>query len=186
MAKDNLWILATGAAYILGVATGILLVKEHIRDKYRKLADEEVESVKEAFTRNLKRVKAEQEQTVAQAEKRAEDAANLNLKNIQHYERLLREKGYVADDEPESAVYIHPDEFGEIDGYSASTITFYEKSGVFTDEMNQPIDDEEWEDMLGCGVAKHFDEYESDRVCIRNDKRRSYYEVLLDEGEYEP
>lgn len=182
MAKNGLWLLATGAAYILGVATGILLVKEY----YRKREETNVESVKEAFNEKLERAKAEQEQTVAQAEKRANDATEMNLKNIQHYERILREKGYVADDEPESAVYIHPDEFGEIDSYSASTITFYEKSGVFADEMNQPLDDEEWESMLGCGVTKHFGEYESDRVCVRNDERQSYYEVLLDEEEYEP
>ena len=182
MAKNGLWLLATGAAYILGVATGILLVKEHIRDKYRKLADEEVESVKEAFNKKLERAKAE----LKHAEEKAEVISETNLRNISHYEKLLREKGYAADDKPESAVYIHPDEFGEIDGYSASTITFYEKSGVFADEMNQPLDDEEWESMLGCGIAKHFDEYESDRVCVRNDERQSYYEVLLDEGEYEP
>lgn len=182
MAKDNLWLLATGAAYILGVATGILLVEEYMRRKYRELADEEVESVKEAFNRQ----KAEQEQATKQAEERAEEAVTQNLKNIQHYERLLREKGYVPDEKPEAAVYIHPDEFGEIEDYNVSTITFYENSGIFVDEANQPLDDEEWEDMLGCGVAKQFGKYEDDRVCVRNDERQTYYEVLLDEGEYEP
>ena len=177
MIKDKLWLLATSTAYILGIATGILIAKEH----YRKLANEEIDSVKAAFDRQMERAKAGQEQ----AEQCAKEAVDTNLKNIQHYECLLREKGYVPDEKPEAAVYIHPDEFGEIDDYNVSTIIFYEKSGVFADEMNQPIDDEEWEGMLGCGVVKHFDEYESDRVCVRNDETRTYYEVLLDEGEYE-
>ena len=178
-----LWMAATATAYILGIATGILLVKERMARKYRKLADAEVESVKEAFNHKAEQTETEWKEEVKKAAARREEEA----KRINEIYKNLLETHKYAPEEEEDAVYISPDEYGDEPDYESATVIFYEASGVFVeDDTGIPLDDEEWESMLGCGVAKQFGKYEDDRVCVRNDKRKKYYEVLLEEGEYEP
>ena len=176
-----LWTVVTATAYILGIATGILVVEERMARKYRKLADAEVESVKDAFNLKVKQMEAEHKEEIKKASVRREEEAE-RINTI--YKNILETHKY-APEEPTDAVYISPDEYGDEPDYESATVIYYEASGVFVeDSTGIPLDDEEWESMLGYGVAKQFGEYEEDRVCVRNDKRRKYYEVLLDEGEY--
>lgn len=176
MSKNALWIAATGLAYILGAATAVLVMRERIDRKYRKIADEEIESVKEAFRRKEEALKAELERNAAMndEDRKKPDAV---------YSDLIANKLKSSEDTGD-AVYIRPDEFGDNEDYDVITITYYESNFVFTDDMDEPIPDGEWEDMLGPNVAKHLGDYEPDRVCVRNDKRRAYYEVLLEKGEF--
>ena len=53
MSKNALWIAATGLAYILGAATAVLVMRERLDRKYKKIADEEIESVKEADRKSV-------------------------------------------------------------------------------------------------------------------------------------
>lgn len=178
MAKNALWIAAAGLAYILGAATAILVMRDRIDQRYKKIADEEIESVKEAFRRKEEVMKAELEQNAAMNE---EDRKKLDAV----YSDLIAKKPKSSEGEDtEDAVYIPPDEFGDNEEYEVATITYYESDFVFTDFMDEPIPDGEWERMIGPNVAKHFGDYETDRVCVRNDKTRTYYEVIREEGEF--
>lgn len=180
MSKGNpLWLAATATAYILGVATGILAVRLRMERKYRKIADEEVESVKEAFRRK-------------EAESKADRMSEENKRKLNEvYSALIAERKYAQRDEPEDAVVISTEEYGMDGGhpdYECRTITYYEGNGVFVDDLTETVlSDEEWESMLGCGVVKHFGENEDDEdaVYIRNDARRAYYEVIRNEEAYE-
>lgn len=185
MSKNALWLAAMAAAYILGSATGILVTKDRMERKYRKRADEEVKSVKEAFERRRKEEEAERERSMEHD--KAEFKPSTEVPD-EVYEQLLREHRY-APDEKEDAVVITREEFGGVPrhGYETHTIVYFEQNGVFVDDdTGEPLPDEEWESMIGCGVVKHFGEIpdDPDTVYIRNDARQSYYEVIRDERAY--
>lgn len=169
MSKNALTYAATITAYILGIATGILAVKNYVERQCKKRSEEEIQSVKDAFEEQLKK----------RTERSAEESEKIN----EIYSKLLEQTRYKAQ-EP-SPVVIPPEKFGDNPDYDTYAITYYEVGGVFTDEDDQPLDDTEVMEALGVQILRHFGEYD-DRICVRNDNRHAYYEVLLDEGEYQP
>ena len=75
---------------------------------------------------------------------------------------------------------ISPDEFDELDGYTAISLTYF-ADGVLSDENGIVIDDVE--EIVGDGL-NHFGEYDEDAVYVRNDAKRCDYEILKDERKY--
>lgn len=75
---------------------------------------------------------------------------------------------------------ISPDEFDELDGYTAISLTYF-ADGVLSDENGVIIDDVE--EIVGDGL-NHFGEYDEDAVYVRNDAKRCDYEILKDERKY--
>jgi hypothetical protein len=75
---------------------------------------------------------------------------------------------------------ISPDEFDEIDGYMAISLTYY-SDDILADENGVIVDDKE--EIVG-DALQHFGEYEDDAVFVRNDAKRCDYEILRDEGTY--
>lgn len=179
MSKNALTFAATITAYILGIATGILVVKDRMERKYKKRSEDEIKSVKDAFEERLKK----------RTERSEEESAKIN----EIYTRLLEQARYKPKEEEAEtgsmgAVVIPPDEFEEDTSYVTQIVVYYQGSGVFVNEDDDAIPEKEWEKLLGCEVASRFGENEDapDAVYIRNDKLRAYYEVLLEEGEYSP
>lgn len=162
----NLLIFAAGAV-IGSVATW-----KFTKDKYKAIADEEIESVKEMFA---KRKKKEDFET---PEPKFSDADLKKLKQTittngyRNYSNIAKEvepimtKPYV----------ILPEEFGEAD-YPTESLTYY-ADGILTDDRNNIIEDVER--MVGTESLNHFGEYEDDSVFVRNDELRTDYEILLD------
>ena len=48
--------------------------------------------------------------------------------------------------------------------------------------MDEPVEDVD--DVVGIESLDHFGEWEDDSVFVRNDKYKTYYEILLDERKY--
>lgn len=71
-------------------------------------------------------------------------------------------------------VIINPDEYGDDETYAQISL-YYTTDGVLIDENNEVFEDLE---ALCSDFEEHFDEYEADSVCMRNDRLRCYYEVL--------
>lgn len=166
MDKNALWFAATATAFLLGATAAVLIMKDRVEKKYRKIADEEIESVKKAFERS---------------EKAKEEATDKPSHDI------LEAVVASPDDELDGDIHvISPAEFNEAEreDYGVYAVTYYAGNGVFTDDNDDPLDDEEWEAMVGADIVKRFGEFESDRVCIRNDAKRAYYEVLYDDGSF--
>ena len=70
---------------------------------------------------------------------------------------------------------ISPDEFGEKDDYDTITLMYYEDD-ILADDNEDKIDDVDG--IIGYDSLSHFGEYEDDAVYVRNDARRTDYEVL--------
>ena len=158
-------------AFTLGAAVGAVVSQRYFKAKYEQIAQEEIDSVKEVYSRKyepkLKGVTDELHETDHE-----EDYKNL----VMNYTSKRKEELKV--NEP---YVITPDEFGEVDSYDTVSLTYY-ADGVLTDERNEPIDDVD--DIVGTDSLTHFGEYEDDSVFVRNNNMQTDFEILFDSRNY--
>ena len=162
--------LAIGAT--VGAVTSWLLLKR----TYEQITREEIDSVKEVYSRKY---------SIPQDNDEDGDSDIL----INEYHDIASD--YISNEEkggPEPmdntrVCVIPPEELGEIREYDVITLTYYENSDILTDDMNEVIENRK--EVIGEDSLEYFGVYEDDSVCVRNDDRKCYYEILMDMGEYE-
>lgn len=177
--------------FAAGAAIGSAVTWKVVKTKYERIAQEEIDSVKERFS-----MKFEPKDEPVEAE---EDTAEVKptpkpyeKPDLFEYAKILSKEGYTEYSEStveekggsNSATrpyLISPMEFGEMDGYESISLCWYE-DGVLADDQGIVI--EEVDELIGLDNLKRFGEYEDHAVHIRNDERREDYEVLLSLKEY--
>ena len=179
--------------FVAGAAIGSFATWKLIEKKYKDLADEEIESVKEMFKNRKQRItKDEVKETV-------EKVINKWKEPKETVEDIVTAEGYYTeeeeteeDDESNYTVdvdpgveviapyVITPEQFGEYNEYGTKTLTYY-ADDVLTDEIDNPITSEEMETMIGPDALDHFGEYEDDSVYIRDEMNEMDYEILKSE-----
>ena len=179
--------------FVAGAAIGSVVTWKLIEKKYKDLADEEIESVKETFKNRKQRItKDEVKETV-------EKVINKWKEPKETVEDIVTAEGYYTeeeeteeDDESNYTVdvdpgveviapyVITPEQFGEYNEYGTKTLTYY-ADDVLTDEIDNPITSEEMETMIGPDALDHFGEYEDDSVYIRDEMNEMDYEILKSE-----
>ena len=173
-------------AFAAGAAAGSITTWFLVKSKYEQIAQEEIDSVKEAFSKKATPVETENN-AAAKAEPKEEKPG------IMEYAALLRERGYIkntssTENEKEREAFmekpyiISPEEFGEFDDYEKISLTYYSKDEILTDENDEIVDDVD--DIVGIEALNHFGEYEEDSVFVRNDRLKCDYEILLDLDSY--
>ncbi len=178
----NLFIFTAGAA------TGAVVTLKLVKDKYAQIAQEEIDSVKEVFS---KREKEDSKQEVETEESPDEEGRLLwGEEDLQEAEEVAASCGYFnysglektkpKEDKIEPYV-IEPEEYGEKDGYEAVTLYCFE-CGTLTNHLNEPVDDVE--NLVGKDFREHIGDYEDDCVHIRNDELKIDYEILQDMRRY--
>lgn len=195
---------STGFAFVAGLTIGAAGAWYYLKDKYAKLAEEEIASVKAAYAKREKPTTEEKaghfpqnctdrplanikdsEQTL-EAVSLVNAAKNMDKGSITEYTQRLQEAGYkdysrTIDEKPsgtpgEVPYVISPDEFGELEDYTKVSLTYF-ADGVLADECGEIVDDVE--EIIGDGLD-HFGEYEDDSVFVRSDAKRCDYEILKD------
>lgn len=178
-------------AFALGAAVGTAASWRILKVKYEQIAQEEIDSVKgyysEKYAQNIRN-----EET--QTEEEANSANNVESeldKKYSDYSTVLDENRYsrasynvekkMTGIPGEVPYVIAPEEFGELDGYSTISITYYADQ-VLADDADHIINDVE--DTVGFDSLTHFGEYEDDSVFVRNDRRKCDYEILLSQRKY--
>lgn len=174
-------IFATGA--VVGAAASWYFAKT----KYERIAQEEIDSVKEVFS---KRAVSEEETECNDISSKDEEvdmmeyAKELDREGYTDYSNLddsvTIEKKDMGDPDAEPYV-IPPDEFGELDDYSEISLTYY-SDHILADDFDDPIED--IPGTVGFDSLTHFGEYEDDSVFVRNDRLKCDYEILLDNRKY--
>ena len=125
--------------FALGAAAGSLITLKIVKDKYRKLADEEIASVKERFTYPREKTEKMDEITPTEIVKKA-----TNKPDIMAYNKEITKHKYFnysnvdgEDEEEEEETksngkkevkkpfVISPDEFGDIEEYDRVSYTLY-------------------------------------------------------------
>lgn len=153
-------------AFTLGAAAGSLLTWKVINEKYKKITEEEIESVKEHYKKKNELVSIEFE----------EDADSSDDTKVE-YEEYLNDLNYTVDTNEDDTVapyVISPEEFGEKTGFETTSWTYY-ADGILTDESDEIVGDPE--SFIGDGL-EHFGDFDDDSVYIRNENEKCDYEIL--------
>lgn len=165
-------------AFAFGAVVGAAASWLYAKKKYELIAQEEIDSVKEAFAKMPK------------PDIDPDDEARQKA-DMMEYASKIADLGYTdysamtANDEQNNTkkkpYVISPDEFGEKEEYTQISLTFFADQ-ILVDDDNVLI--ENVEDVVGFDSLTHFGEYEDDSVFVRNDERKCDYEILLDQRTY--
>ena len=162
--------------FTAGAAIGSVVTWKLVKTKYERIAQEEIDSVKEVFSRNH-RIEIEPVDEACDGEEIEE-----TIKNYQsiasNYSNESNEEDDDYDDEP---YVISPDEFGEEEDYDQISLTYYSDNKL-ADDKDVLVED--IYGTVGYDALESFGKYEEDAVHVRNDKLKSYFEILRDLRKY--
>lgn len=188
--------------FVTGLVIGSVVTYVVVKDKFEKIAQEEIDSVKEVFGRRVEKEADKKVEKIAKKEvekirKEYNEYDNLT-KNYTSYSKTEENveedevfcennEDRVELDEIERAsdydrpYIIEPQEFGALDGYSLITLYHY-SDNVLADDCDELVED--LDDVVGEDYASHFGEYEDDCVYVRNDRLKADYEICRDLRKY--
>lgn len=155
------------------------------KNKYSAIAQEEIDSVKEHYSVEKRTyIDAGTVKKTAQILDMAKDEV---FSDKEKAESIIKKQNYISTEaDPRMATkrtpyVIAPTEFDTLDEYDQITLTYY-ADGVLADELDEKIEDVDA--TVGSESLTHFGEYEDDSVYVRNDARKTDYEILLDRRRY--
>ena len=180
------------AIFAIGAAIGSAATWYISKKRYEQAIQEEIDSVKQAF--NYKKTVDEMADGFRKGFKEGIEKFEEKMKNenneikekidVVEYAKRLNQESYTdysskseEKDEDFAPVVIPPEEFGEYLDYDKISLTYY-ADHVLVDENDELIEDVEG--CVGFDSLNHFGEYEDDSVFVRNDRLKTYYEILLD------
>lgn len=197
MNKSVVFFLGIGAGGIIGGVVGFFLAKK----KYEHLADEEVKSVKDTFSKYFEHDKVKEDKpnhipapetsSVVQEEHkdtpivdysaRYQSSINRYSSSVPNERDKLPETSVVSGD-PANIFIITPKEFNESE-YNAVTL-FYYKDGVLSNDNYEPLNAVEITSMIGDQALDSFGTYGTDSVYVQNDNNKTVYEIILEDDNY--
>ena len=150
--------------FSLGVAAGAVASWFVAREKYRKIADDEIASVKEVFQRKKKE----------EAELAEEKTTYNDLSDVYDTESADDD---VTEDKDDLPYIIEPEEYGNKVENDCTVLMWY-GDDILTDTYGVNVDD--IENTVGRVFIDHFGENpeEPDVVYVRNDRLEMDYQIL--------
>ena len=192
--------------FTAGAVIGSLVTWKVVKTKYEDIAQEEIDSVKEEYTRLMVSMKKKLNDSVTYKDDNNEDdESEKNTDNIDdsimtNYNEIV--KSYRSSDEEENnqnekegeekeedndgvsymeAPYvISPDDFGSIPGYNVEPLDYF-ADGILADGWGVELDIAE---TIGEDAVNHFGDYDDDVVYVRNEQTKLEYEVTRDPRTY--
>lgn len=165
-------------AFLLGAGIGSVVIWKLVETKYKKLAQEEIDSVREVYSKK--------EIALANEVKKAHACLEANTKNdkVPSYQRVVEDMGYATEFKEEEGVgnvhVIPPESYGEL-GYEEVSLTYYADDVLAYDDDSVIRDVNK---VVGKGSLNTFGEYEDDSVFVRDDDKKIDYEILRDMRRY--
>lgn len=164
-------IFATGAA-IGSAATYFLMKRKYEEVEYEEYYDDD-ESEEGADG-----IPEEKEEPIKTKSPKQE--------TMTRYNKIINDSGYTGsekeeDEEVDEPYAITAEEFAELEDYETVTLYYY-ADDVLTDELGNVIDDPE--DTVGTDTLDAFNESYLDSIYVRNDARKTDYEILRDKDDY--
>ena len=190
-------------SFAVGASIGSFVTWYYVNEKYKKIAQEEIDSVKHVFA-TLNSEKEEGDSDIQQSAtgrgRRATTAVYEDKPELNEYMKTVMKNKYTdysrsssdeditdSDDEeteePEfkDPYVISPDEYGEAFGYSTISLSYTSDKKVI-DENYEIV--ENVDEIIGLESLNHFGDYEDDSVFVRNERLKVDYEILLDQRTY--
>lgn len=151
--------------FVAGAIIGSFVTWKITKDKYEKIANDEIESVKESFSKKAE--ENEYEETIGSfGYSSRSETFKPEEKGVDNVKRP-----YVID----------PNELGETD-YEIFSLVYY-SDGVLADDWDNVIEDVDG--YVGLDSLTHFGDHGDDSVCVRNDEMQVDFEIVLDVRPYE-
>lgn len=183
---------ATGfVMFVLGAAVGSVATWQYTKKKYERIAQEEIDSVKEIFSKRESAADVEivtpepQTAKVGKPEEKpdiTEYAARLEREGYTNYSNVSAGEKKEEQEAMEMKPYvISPEEFGEFEDYERISLSYYADQ-ILADEDDEKVEDVD--NVVGLESLIHFGEFEDDSVFVRNDRLKCDYEILLDQRTY--
>ena len=187
--------LASLAIFAVGAAVGSVTTYMVVKTKYERIAQEEIDSVKDMYEKEIEKILCEETPYEEEDNLEPEPIEEVKSAEVRSYKDVVKNNGYTnysnveieekerrTEEMAKTGPYIiPPNELGE--EYEIYTLVCY-ADGVITEYDSGEIVD----DVVGAigegDIRDHFGEYEEDSVFVRNDARKIDYEVLRDEDNY--
>lgn len=173
-------------ASLVGAAIGSAVTWKIVKKKYERIAQEEIDSVKEFYSEKYgKKTEDSNEETL--------DREAINKETLGEYKKHVNayvshsseddKKGGSESMDNFGPQVISPEEYGEIYEYETISLIYY-ADDVLTDDADEIIED--IEATVGYNFHKHFDEYsdDPDTVYVRNHRLKCDYEICKDTAKY--
>jgi len=161
--------------FMLGMTVGSAITFLSVRKYYKELADEEIQSVKDAFK---KKVDAEAEKEYEEVDEKDYEVLCDNLgytgwptSELSDTEEDNDDEEYTTEDHP---YVISREEFGQRPEYDKVYLDFYSDS-ILTNEYDEIL--ENVDEVLGNDWQDHIGDEEEGFVCVRNDQKETDYEI---------
>ena len=189
-----------------GAIIGSLVTWKVIKTKYEDIAQEEIDSVKEEYTRLMVSMKKKLNDSVTykddnnEDDRSEKDTDNIDDSIMTNYNEIV--KSYRSSDDEENtqnekegeekeedndgvsymaAPYvISPDDFGSVPGYNVEPLDYF-ADGILADGWGVELDIAE---TIGEDAINHFGDYDDDVVYVRNEQTKLEYEVTRDPRTY--
>ena len=192
--------------FTAGAIIGSLVTWKVIKTKYEDIAQEEIDSVKEEYTRLMVSMKKKLNDSVTykddnnKDDRSEKDTDNIDDSIMTNYNEIV--KSYRSSDDEENiqnekegeekeedndgvsymeAPYvISPDDFGSVPGYNVEPLDYF-ADGILADGWGVELDIAE---TIGEDAINHFGDYDDDVVYVRNEQTKLEYEVTRDPRTY--
>lgn len=176
--------------FTAGLVIGSVVTWKMTKDKYEQWANDEIRMMREYY--NQKEEEYYEEEDLDEEPIEAEVRTERNTKpDLTEYTSRLNESGYTdyseiskkdeeednESDMEEKPYVISPEEFGDFDDYETIELTYY-KNGYVTDDQDILMSNDEVEEAIGWNNITRMGEYEEDALHVRNEKRKTDYEIL--------
>lgn len=176
--------------FTAGLIMGSVVTWKMTKDKYEQWANDEIRMMREYYNQKEEEYYEEEDldEEPIEAEVRTERSTKPDLTE---YTSKLNESGYTdyseiskkdeeednESDMEEKPYVISPEEFGDFDDYETIELTYY-KNGYVTDDQDILMSNDEVEEAIGWNNITRIGEYEEDALHVRNEKRKTDYEIL--------
>lgn len=176
--------------FTAGLVMGSVVTWKMTKDKYEQWANDEIRMMREYY--NQKEEEHYEEEDLDEEPIEAEVRTERSTKpDLTEYTSRLNESGYTdyseiskkdeeednESDMEEKPYVISPEEFGDFDDYETIELTYY-KNGYVTDDQDILMSNDEVEEAIGWNNITRMGEYEEDALHVRNEKRKTDYEIL--------
>lgn len=183
--------IVNGIIFVSGAALGSLVTWASVRDKYKKLADEEIASVKAVYRpepitpddiQQSESLSETIESVIRYPKREKYEKKDHPTDYTKYYRHSVTSIPFEKEDEKEKVMedkpyIIEPEEFGQLDDYECIGLTWY-ADGVLADDGDDIVDD--INDLVGNESIETLNEFGADSICVRNDSRKVDYEIVRD------
>lgn len=169
--------------FAAGAAVGAISTWKFVEKKYRKIAETEIEDVRNVYKKYSEDVINANKEDNEKDPIAEVDELSVNVEEAKkvhkEYNKIIKDTGYNNGEKKEldnSKVYvISQDEYGENDDYELRELTYYADK-FLADEYDELVEDVD--KIIGWEKLNALEESNADAVYIRNEELKIDFEIL--------